>query len=118
MSPSPNQQRRLLGLLDQLVKIKNGDPAAMQESSERSARLDFAGFDGPEHREIVVLFNAGYITSHSFFGISPANHWSSEGIYAYDITEDGEEYLAANRHLLGARCLKSNVTDRQRRRPP
>lgn len=66
----------------------------------------------------MVLFNAGYITSHSFFGISPANHWSSEGIYAYDITEDGEEYLAANRHLLGARCLKSNVTDRQRRRPP
>ena len=72
----------------------------MQERSERSARLDFTGFDGPEHRDIVVLFNAGHITSHSLLGVSPANNWSSEGIYAYDITDDGEEYLDANRHLL------------------
>ena len=48
----------------------------------------------------MVLFNAGHITSHSLLGVSPANHWSSEGIYAYDITDDGEEYLDANRHLL------------------
>ena len=100
MTPSPSQQRRLLGLLDQLVRIKHGDPTAIQERSERSARFDFAGLDGPEHRDIVVLFNAGYITDHSFLGVGPANHLYPEGIYAYEITDDGEEYLAANRHLL------------------
>ena len=113
MTPSPSQQRRLLGLLDQLVRIKHGDPTAIKERSERFARFDMAGFDGPEHRDVVVLFNAGHITSHSFLGVSPANHWSSEGIYAYDITDDGEEYLAAN----GTYLMATRINSKRRRVP-
>ena len=101
MTSSPNQQLRLLGLLDRLAGIKRGDPEALREKAERSSSFDFAGFNGQEHRDVVVLFNAGHIGSHSFMGGNPANSWSAEGIYAYEITNDGEEYLDAYRHLLG-----------------
>ena len=100
MPPSPNQQLRLLGLLDKLARIKRGDPEAVQEEADRHVSFNFAVFNGQEHRDVVVLFNAGHITSHSFMGGNPANHWSSQGIYAYGITDDGEDYLETHRHLL------------------
>ena len=101
MTSSPNQQLRLLGLLDKLARIKRGNPEALREKAERSGSFDFAGFDGQEHRDVVVLFNTGHIGSRSLMDGSPANSWSSAGIYAYEITDDGEEYLDAYRHLLG-----------------
>ncbi len=100
MTPSPNQQRRLLGLLDRLARLKHGDPTVAQERNERRTSFDFSGFDGPEHRDIVVLYNSGYIASPHFMGGNPVNSWSSEGIYAYEITDDGLEYLQTNQHLL------------------
>ena len=100
MTPSPNQQLRLLGLLEKLVRIKRGDPEAVQEEADRHSGFGSTGFGEQEHRDIVVLFNSGHITSHSSMGISPANYWSSEGIYAYGITDDGEDYLETHRHIL------------------
>ena len=101
MTPSLSQQRRLLGLLDKLSRIKRGDPEAVQEEADRHLGFGSTGFGGQEHRDIVVLFNSGHITSRSFLGGNPANRWSSEGIYAYEITNDGEEYFDAYRHMLG-----------------
>ncbi|MCY4559016.1 MAG: nucleotide-binding protein [Chloroflexi bacterium] len=101
MTLSPSQQRRLLGLLDRLARLKRGDPEAIQEEADGHSRFDFAGFGGQEHQDIVVLFHAGHIASRSFMGGDPASRWSPEGIYAYEITNDGEEYLDAYRHLLG-----------------
>ena len=100
MTHSPNQQLRLLGLLEKLVRIKRGYPEAVQEEADRHLGYGSTEFGGQEHRDIVVLFNAGHITSHSFMGINPTNNWSSEGIYAYGITDDGEDYLETHRNLL------------------
>ena len=110
MTSSPNQQRRLLGLLDKLVRIKRGDPEAVQEQAGRHGSFNFTGFDEQEHRDIVVLFNAGHITSRSFLGGDPGSHWSPVGIYAYEITNDGEEYLDTNRHLLGDGAAQGHPT--------
>jgi hypothetical protein len=90
----------LLDLLERLVRLKHGDPTVVQERSERQSSVGVSGFDGPEHRDIVVLYNAGYIASPRFMGGNPANRWSPEGIYAYEITDDGLEYLQDNWHII------------------
>ena len=99
MMASPNQQRRLLELLVKLDRLKRGDPQAEQERHQRISSMDFTGMDGPEHRDIVTLHGNGLIRSrHSM--ASPANVWSSEGIYAYELTTDGEEFLNSQRQAL------------------
>ncbi len=62
--------------------------------------FELAGMNGPEHRDIVTLFNNGLIRSRHSLLDNPANQWSSAGIYAYDITDDGKDYLNEHRHLL------------------
>ena len=96
---SPNQQRRLLELLDKLDRLKRGDPQAEQDRNQRITSMDLAGMNGPEHRDIVTLHGNGLISSRHFMA-SPANSWSSEGIYSYELTTDGEEFLNSQRHLL------------------
>lgn len=100
MNAGPNQQRRLLELLDKLSKAKRGDPETLRGRDERAFRFDVSGMDGQEHRDVITLFHAGHIDNPSMFGGSPVDTWSSAGIYAYEITADGEEYLEANRYLL------------------
>lgn len=100
MTPSPNQQRRLLGLLDKLAGVKRGDPVAMQERMQRTISFGVSGMNGQEHQDIITLFHSGHIESRSYIGHDPVNSWSAEGIYAYEITPDGEEYLEMNRHIL------------------
>ena len=99
MMTGPNQQQRLLELLSKLSKIKRGDPEPIQERNERISSFDFTGFEDQEHRDIVTLYNNGLIRSTSMIS-NPANQWSSEGIYAYVITEDGEDHLGTHGYLL------------------
>ena len=99
MITSQNQQLRLLELLNKLARLKQGDPQAIQERNERSVNFAFTEMNGPEQRDIATLFNNGLIGSKSIMG-NPANRWSAEGIYAYEMTEDGEEYLNTHQHLL------------------
>ncbi len=99
MITGQNQQLRLLKLLNKLARLKQGDPQAVQERNERSINFTLTEMDGPEHRDIATLYNNGLIGSKSMMG-NPANQWSTEGVYAYEITEDGEEYLNTHEHLL------------------
>ena len=66
MMASPNQQRRLLELLDKLDRLKRGDPQAEQDRNQRITSMDLAGMDGPEHRDIVTLHGNGLISSRHF----------------------------------------------------
>ena len=115
MMASPNQQRRLLELLDKLDRLKRGDPQAEQERQQRITSMDLTGMDGPEHRDIVTLHGNGLISSRHFMA-SPANSWSSEGIYAYEMTTDGEEFLNSQRHVLEpAKTVEQSATSQTSR---
>ncbi len=85
MMISPNQQPRLLGLLDKLDKLNRGDPQIVQERDERMASFEITGWRIQEHRDIITLYNNGLITSISF-AANPENQWSSQGIYDYRLT--------------------------------
>ena len=100
MTYSPNQQLRRLRLLDKLAGVKREDPAALTERSTRLSSFDMFGRGGQEHQDIIALFRAGYIANRSFFSHNPTVQWSPEGIFAYDITAAGEEFLELNRYLL------------------
>ena len=55
MMASPNQQRRLLELLDKLDRLKRGDPQAEQDRNQRITSMDLAGMNGPRasrHRHL------------------------------------------------------------------
>ena len=93
----PNQQPRLLGLLEKLRKFKHGDPQSVAERDQRFTSSEFTGFGGQEHRDIITLYNNGLIKSVAYT-TNPENQWSSLGIFDYEITEDGEDYLIANSH--------------------
>ncbi len=86
MSMSTEQLQRLMELLG---KLAENDPLVREaEISQRIRSMAFE-LDGPEHRDARTLFHLGWIRSRRHFGASIENSWSSEGIYAFDLTDDG-----------------------------
>ncbi len=105
-----SQLKRHLMLLDKLNRKRLGDQSALDD--EQSRLNDFRlEWDSDEHRDAIILYNQGMIKSQSW-GI-PTNEWSASGIYGYEITEDGIEYLNKNRRDSSSQTLTS-VNDGQR----
>ena len=90
MSMGKEQERRLMELLGKLAAREAGEsiPDLM---TLMSRTLDF---NGQEHTDAITLSYMGWIRSSRGFS-DVTNTWSSEGIYAFDLTEDGRTALDA-----------------------
>lgn len=83
------QETRLMGLLQKLTDRDDG--GAMPSMSEMIRTV--SQFNGQEHNDAKTLVHLGWIKSKHFFN-NVDSSWSGEGIYAFDLTEDGREALA------------------------
>ena len=88
MSMSKEQERRLMGLLGELAAREAG------QSTPDPTELMFRAldFNGQEHTDAVTLVHMGWIRSRRGFS-NVTNTWSTNGIYAFDLTEDGKAAL-------------------------
>ena len=92
MSMGKEQQQRLMELLGKLAARDAGGPTpSMAELLSGARALDF---NGQEHNDAKTLAYMGWIRSRRGF-MDVANSWSGEGIYAFDLTEDGRAVLEA-----------------------
>ena len=84
------QERRLMNLLSKLAVREAEEP--IPDLTELMFRtLDF---NGQEHTDAITLTHMGWIRSRRGFR-DVTNTWSAEGIYAFDLTEDGKAALDA-----------------------
>ena len=90
MSMGKEQERRLMELLGKLAAREAGVPVADLTGLTIGA-LDFGG---QEHTDAKTLAHMGWISSRRGF-MDIANSWSGEGIYAFELTEDGKAALEA-----------------------
>ena len=88
-----DQLERLMILLRKLEARDSGDPAAIEERNHRVTSFDMPDFNGQEHNDAKTLVSMGWIINPQPFGTNIANSWSSEGIYAFNLTEDGKAAL-------------------------
>ena len=88
MSMGKEQERRLMGLLGKLATRDAGEPIP-DMAGLLSGVLDF---NGQEHTDAKTLVYMGWIRSRRGY-MDVANSWSAEGIYAFDLTEDGRATL-------------------------
>ena len=84
------QERRLMELLSRLAAREVGDLVP----NENELMFRMPDFHGQEHTDAVTLTHMGWIRSRRGF-VDVANTWSAEGIYAFDLTEDGKAALDA-----------------------
>ena len=90
MSIGKEQELRLMELLGKLASRDAGDPIP----SAMETMLKGADFHGQEHRDAITLTHMGWIRHrHGFTDVT--NSWSGEGIYAFNLTEDGRAVLDA-----------------------
>ena len=85
MSMGKEQERRLMELLGKLAAREAG----AQPIADLTGLMDgVLGFGGQEHTDAITLNHMGWIR-HRMPYQDVTNSWSSEGIYAFDLTEDG-----------------------------
>ena len=89
MVMSEEQTRRLMELLGKLVAR---DAGAHPPDTETKL-FSMPEFNGQEHNDAKTLYSLGWIRSLRFGG-DVMNSWSGEGIYAFDLTEDGKAAIA------------------------
>ena len=89
MTISGEQKQRLLGHLRKLAARDAGAPTPDISDMMSAGFL----FNSQDQTDAVTLVNMGWIKSRHF-GHNPANSWSSEGIYAFDLTDDGRAMLS------------------------
>ena len=90
MPMSKEQERRLMELLGKLAAKEAGE-AIPDPTGLMFRTLDF---NGQEHTDAITLTHMGWIRSRRGFS-DVTNTWSAEGIYAFDLTEDGKAALDA-----------------------
>ena len=103
------QTQRLMELLGKLAVRDAGEPVPMTMETMLSAASNFGG---QEHNDAKTLTHMGWIRpKHSFVDVS--NSWSGEGIYAFDLTDDGRAALAGweERQLVNV-ADESDVSER------
>lgn len=90
MSMGKEQERRLMELLGKLAARDAGEPRP--DAAESMFRMP--DFHGQEHRDAITLTHLGWIRFRRGF-TDVTSTWSGEGIYAFDLTEDGKAALEA-----------------------
>ena len=88
MSMGKEQERRLMELLSKLAAREAGEPVFDATGST----LRMPEFGGQEHTDAKTLAYIGWIQSRRGF-MDLANSWSGEGIFAFELTEDGRATL-------------------------
>ena len=90
MSMGKEQERRLMELLSKLAARGAGEPVPNLLGS--MPRMP--DFGGQEHTDTKTLVHMGWIRSRRGF-TDVTNSWSAEGIFAFDLTDDGRAALEA-----------------------
>ena len=115
MTMGKEQTDRLMGLLEKLAAREAGEP--IPDMGRLAIRVP--DFNGQEHNDAKTLVHLGWIRSrHSFNDVMSS--WSGEGIYAFDLTDDGRAALAewrASQDTGGESTETSDVPVRQTSRP-
>ena len=112
MSMSKEQERRLMELLGKLAAREAGEPGYGPEKST----FGILDFNGQEHTDAITLTHMGWIRSRRGFS-DVANTWSAEGIYAFDLTEDGKAALGDWNSEIGPETDVNSNTQGRRSRP-
>ena len=112
MSMGREQERRLMELLGKLAAKETGEP--VPDATELMFKVP--DFHGQEHTDAITLVHMGWIRSHRGFS-DVTNTWSAEGIYAFDLTEDGKAALDAWNSSAGDEADPSGNDQRRRSRP-
>ena len=90
MSMGKEQERRLMELIAKLAAREAGESVPDPVNS----MLRMPDFGGQEHTDAKTLIYLGWIRSRRGF-MDVATSWSAEGIYAFDLTDDGRAALEA-----------------------
>lgn len=90
MSMGKEQEQRLMDLLKLLFAIDAGTftPHSQDLMSRRS------DFGGQEHNDAKTLVYMGWIRLRHNYHVDIMNSWFGEGIYAFELTDDGRAALA------------------------
>ncbi len=88
MMMGEEQRNRLMELLRKLADKEAG---TIVPSRYPFAPVDFGG---QEHRDTQTLAHMGWVRSRRGFFTDIGNSWSAEGIYAFELTDDGRAALA------------------------
>ena len=90
MSMGKEQERRLMELLLKLAAREDGEA----DPNPLGSMLRMPDFGGQEHTDAKTLAYLGWIRSrHGFTDVT--NSWSGEGIFAFDLTDDGRAAMEA-----------------------
>ena len=110
-----DQKIRLMGLLGKLAAREAGEPIP----DPRESMFRMPDFNGQEHNDAKTLAHMGWIRSRRGF-MDIANSWSAEGIYAFNLTDDGRAILAewsASQDTGGESAETNNPLAHQASRP-
>ena len=112
MPMSKEQKQRLMELLGKLAAREAGEPIP-DPTGLMFRTLDF---NGQEHTDAITLAHMGWIRSGRGF-LDVTNTWSADGIYAFDLTEDGKAALEAWNSSVGDEENPSDNDQKLRSRP-
>ena len=112
MSMGKEQQRRLMELLGKLAAREAGVPIP----DATTLMFGVFEFHGQEHTDAITLTHMGWIRSRRGFE-DVTNSWSAEGIYAFDLTEDGKAALDAWNLSAGDEADYRDSNQKRRSRP-
>ena len=113
MSMGKEQERRLMELL---AKLAARDPGGAIPNPTMGAMLGVVDFNGQEHRDAMTLVHMGWIRSRRGFS-DVTTTWSAEGIYAFDLTEDGKAALDAWNASVDEEADTNDMVREQQSRP-
>ena len=88
MVMSKEQTQRLMELLNKLVDRDAGN--VVQDNVASYLRMP--EFNGPEHNDAKTLVYMGWI-KHRRMYTDVTNTWSGQGIYDFELTDDGKKVL-------------------------
>ena len=86
------QQERLIALLTKLEARDSGDIKAFEEQNQRMWQFGMSEQQQQERTDVMLLLHMGWIASKNY-GNNLHQTWSAQGIYGYELTEDGESVL-------------------------
>ena len=112
MSMGKEQERRLMELLSKLSAREAGEPVPNPIGS--MPRMP--DFGGQEHTDAKTLVYLGWIRSRRGF-TDVTNSWSAEGIFAFNLTDDGKAALEAWNSSLNTETGHSGNENGVRTRP-
>ena len=112
MSMGKEQEERLMELLGKLaVREAGGNVTDLMGSM-----FGMPEFHGQEHTDAITLTHMGWIRPRQGF-MDVTNTWSGEGIYAFNLTEDGRAALDAWNSSVGDEANLSGDNRERRTRP-